>query len=264
MASKSTSQGEGLKEETAKAFTAQPSKGTSVNRKLRAALSPSPDRSTTDSSRDRSRSPYRLYKGPRGEKRRRDDDYPAERYRNDNRRAQDYRDDRHGRYEHRNRDHGRDGDRYGRYEDRQRDDERGNSGRHDRYDHYDRYDRHDRYEHQYESRGNEYKKTRTRSRSPRNDDHNSRRDHGPRVGDERPENDRPTHRSAPTEQSIDDPYADFRKRSMSSQGTDATPALQSAENSKTPKKQPTNGTNAAFLKRNAAAKSTRYEIHHST
>lgn len=81
MSSRSGSEGEIIESVTEKATTALPSaKHTSVNRKLRDALSPSPvplspSPSVTTRSRDRSRSPYRNDRSPRGEKRRRLDDY---------------------------------------------------------------------------------------------------------------------------------------------------------------------------------------------
>jgi len=141
MGSRSTSDGEIVDARIEKATTALPSaKGTSVNRRLREQLSPSPERSRTPSdtsratSRDRSRSPYRASRYSRGEKRRRDDDDYGNRHGYDTHGPGRRYDDRRGRYDD---DYGRDG--------------------HDGHLNYD--DRRDR-DH-YES-----KRPRTRSRSP--------------------------------------------------------------------------------------------------
>lgn len=92
MSSHSDSEGEIVESDNEKATTALPSaKSTSVNRKLRDALSPSPaplspSPSATARSRDRSRSPYRSEGASRGEKRRRTDDYSRGSTRADTRR----------------------------------------------------------------------------------------------------------------------------------------------------------------------------------
>lgn len=119
------------------------SKTTSVNRRLREALSPSPDASPRSPSppysraRERSRSPYRASRSPPGGwKRRRNDDLKEDSYRTNSR-------------EHRRQ-----------YDDRRYDDRR-TFGRYDARDGVARKERDD-----YDDRNNEYGSKRRRTRSP--------------------------------------------------------------------------------------------------
>lgn len=133
---------------------------TSVNRRLREALSPSPDASprspspTHSRARDRSRSPYRASRSPSGAwKRRRNDDLREDSYRTDSRQ--------HRRH----------------YDDQRRNDDRQSSGR---YDAREDTTRKDQGGHDNRDSHNEYGSKRRRTRSP-SPPSRPRRSHSPAM-----------------------------------------------------------------------------------